>query len=79
MLKPLHYYCHLYSALLSNLKEIPWPLKLEKRKKKQQFSKNLKIQILKSFCVFVFVEPKHIAHKMVITSTFVSEKAFINF
>ena len=62
------------------LKEIPWPLKLEKRKDWQKFSKNLKkLQKLVSFCVFVFVVPKHIAHKMVITSTFVLQKAFINF
>ena len=32
-----------------------------------------------SFCVFVFVVPKHIALKMAITSNFVSQKAFINF
>ena len=29
--------------------------------------------------MFVFVVPKHIAHKMVITSYFVSQKAFIIF
>ena len=29
--------------------------------------------------VFVFVVPKHIAHKMVITSNFVSQNFFINF
>ena len=34
------------------------------------------MQKLASFCVFVFVLPKHIAHKMVITSNFVSQKAF---
>ena len=31
------------------------------------------------FCVFVFVVPKHIAHKMVITSNFVSQKLSSNF
>ena len=29
--------------------------------------------------MFVFVVPKHIAHKIIITSYFVSEKAFIIF
>ena len=32
-----------------------------------------------SFCMFVFVVPKHIAHRMVIRSYFVSQKAFIIF
>ena len=38
-----------------------------------------KLQKLVSFCVFAFVLPKQIAHKMVITSNFFSQKAFINF
>ena len=38
-----------------------------------------KSQKLVSFCVFVFVVPRHIAHKMVITSNFVSQKDFISF
>ena len=38
-----------------------------------------KKQKLVSFCVFVFVVPKHIAHKMVMTSNFVSQKDFNNF
>ena len=37
------------------------------------------MQKLLSFCLFVFVVPKHIAHKMVITDTSVLQKAFINF
>ena len=63
------------------LKEIPWPLKLEKCKKWQKYFKKTwkKLQKLVSFCVFVFVVPKHMAHKMVITSTFVSQKSFINY
>ena len=37
--------------------------------------KNLekKLQKLVSFCVFVFVVPKHIAHEMVVTGHFVSQ------
>ena len=37
------------------------------------------MQKLVSFCVIVFVVPEHIAHKLVIASTFFSQKAFINF
>ena len=51
-----------------NLKEIPWLLKLENKKNFQK---------LVSFCLFVFVVPKHIAHKTAIKSNFVSQKAFI--
>ena len=62
------------------LKEILWNLKREKLKKLQKFSKNLnKLEKLLSFCVFVFVVQKYIAHKIVIKSNFVSQKAFINF
>ena len=57
-------------------KEIPWPLKNAKNDK--HFQKTWKkLQKLLSFCVFVV--PKHIAHKMDITSTFVSQKNYINF
>ena len=67
----MHYY--------QTLKEIPWPLKVEKRKKNyKNFQKTWKkLQKLVSFCVFVV--PEHIAHKLVITITFFSQKAFINF
>ena len=52
-----------------------------KTQKMTKISKKLlkKLQKLVSFCIFVFVVPKHIAHKMVITSYFVSQKAFIIF
>ena len=53
----------------------PWSRKNSKNDKK--LSK--KLQKLESFWVFVFAVPKHMAHKMVITSNFVSQKAFINF
>ena len=57
------------------------PLKLEKLKKWRKFSKKKwkKLQKLVSFCVFVFVVPKHTAHKIVIKSKFVSKKASVNF
>ena len=58
-------------------KEIPWPQKLEKLKKMSKIFKK-KLQKLVSFCVFVFVVPKHIAHKMAILSNFVAQKAFIS-
>ena len=51
--------------------------KTEKNWKKwQKFSKKTwkKLQKVVSFCAFVFVEPKHIAHKKIITSNFVSQK-----
>ena len=52
----------------------------EKTHKMTKIFRNVKkLQKLVSFCLFVFVLPKHIAHKMVITSNFVSQKAFINF
>ena len=38
-----------------------------------------KLQKFVSFCVFVFVVPKHIADKIVIKYKFVSKKAFYNF
>ena len=68
--KPLQYYWKLYNALLSNLKEDS--LAPEETQKMTKIFKKLV-----SFCVFVV--PKYIAHKMVITGTSVSQKAFINF
>ena len=68
------------SIIKPQKKEISSPLYLEKLKKWQKFSKNLKkIANIVSFCMFVFVVPKHRAHKMVITGYFVSQKAFIIF
>ena len=63
------------------LKKIPWTLRLEKTQKKTKIFKKLdkKFQKLVSFWVFVFVTPKHIAHKKVIRCNFVSQKTFIIF
>ena len=36
------------------------------------------MQKLVSFCMFVFVVPKFIAHEIAITCNFVSQKTFIN-
>ena len=56
----------------------PWSWKNSKNDK--HFQKTWKkLQKLVSFRVFVFVVPKHIAHKIVIKSKFVSKKAFFNF
>ena len=64
----------------TTLKEIILPLKPEKLKTDRNLKKKTEnCKKLVSFCVFVFVVPKHIAHKMVITSNSVSQKAFINF
>ena len=56
----------------------PWSWKNSKNDKIFQKT-GKKSQKLVSFCMFVFVVPKHIAHKTIITSYFVSEKAFIIF
>ena len=67
-----------YSALLSNLKGDSLAAEAGKTQKMTKIIKKLeKLQKLVSFCVFVV--PKHIAHKMVITSNFGSQNAFINF
>ena len=61
--------------------DISWPLTLKKLKKDKNFQKTTikSFQKLVHFCVFVFVVPKQIAHKMVITNNFVSQKTFIDF
>ena len=61
-------------------KDISWPLKVENLKMTKIFKKKLKkLQKLLSFCMFVFEVPEPIAHKKVIASHFVSQKAFIIF
>ena len=55
-------------------------LKLENLEKRPKFLKNVKkLQKLVLVSAFLSVVPNHIAHKIVIASNFVSQKALINF
>ena len=70
-----------HQILYQTLEQVSWHLGLKKLKKwYKNFQKILKkLQKLVSFFVFVFVVQKYIAHKMVITGSFVSQKTFIAF
>ena len=59
--------------IIKPIRIFPGPMKLEKLKK----TKN--IAIISIILLVCFCSTKHKAHKMVITSNYFSQKAFINF
>ena len=67
------------SSIVKPQRTFPGPWSWKNSKNDKHFQKNLKKIEISIILNFAFVVPKHIAHKMVITSYFVSQKAFIIF